>query len=244
MTALAARADRVGYTGHIDDATLELTYMQARYYDPIWGRFLSNDPVGFQEGGVGFHNRYAYTFNDPVNLIDPFGEAPGDTFGSLEEAAEDWAKYVLSEGAVDTDGNQIDIDSVEYGSVISQGVDGDGNTTYSYNTPRRGTTDNAPFGGTSSELDNAVASIHNHNGRNSSKPSSQAQSSGSRIRRSNGTNGTDDHVAHEALSERSKVANERTFTTIIYGRSGYGRRQLRPFRFTSGGEPRAKAWLN
>jgi|GEM_PF-5581283 len=34
-----------------------VTYMQARYYDPVIGRFLSNDPVGFAEGGtqtVGF----------------------------------------------------------------------------------------------------------------------------------------------------------------------------------------------
>ena len=49
--------------------------MQARYYDPVIGRFLSNDPVGFQEGGAGYFNRYAYTFNDPVNFTDPTGMA-------------------------------------------------------------------------------------------------------------------------------------------------------------------------
>ncbi len=49
--------------------------MQARYYDPVIGRFLSNDPVGFAEGGAGFFNRYAYTANDPVNHWDPNGES-------------------------------------------------------------------------------------------------------------------------------------------------------------------------
>lgn len=67
--------DDEGFTGHIDDAASGLTYMQARYYDPVIGRFLSNDPVGFAEGGVGYFNRYAYTLNNPVNATDPTGEA-------------------------------------------------------------------------------------------------------------------------------------------------------------------------
>lgn len=65
--------DQAGYTGHIHDADTGLTYMQARYYDPIVGRFLSNDPVGFAEGGVGYFNRYSYVANDPINAIDPDG---------------------------------------------------------------------------------------------------------------------------------------------------------------------------
>ena len=48
--------------------------MQARYYDPVLGRFLSNDPVGFAEGGPAYFNRYMYTANDPVNAIDLTGE--------------------------------------------------------------------------------------------------------------------------------------------------------------------------
>ena len=55
------------------DTDTGLTYMQARYYDPVIGRFLSNDPVGFAEGGVDYFNRYAYTANDPINAIDPTG---------------------------------------------------------------------------------------------------------------------------------------------------------------------------
>jgi RHS repeat-associated protein len=59
---------------HIKDSATGLTYMQARYYDPLIGRFLSIDPVGFNgRNNPAFFNRYAYTFNDPVNLIDPDG---------------------------------------------------------------------------------------------------------------------------------------------------------------------------
>ncbi|WP_223271739.1 RHS repeat-associated core domain-containing protein [Colwellia hornerae] len=34
-------------TGHKFDTDIGLSYMQARYYDPVIGRFYSNDPVGF-----------------------------------------------------------------------------------------------------------------------------------------------------------------------------------------------------
>ena len=64
------------YTGHIRDKATGLSYMQARYQDPLIGRFLSIDPVTFMDtGNPGYFNRYAYTFNDPINLIDPNGEA-------------------------------------------------------------------------------------------------------------------------------------------------------------------------
>jgi RHS repeat-associated protein len=43
-------------------------YMRARYYDPNLGRFVSEDPIGFEGGDV---NLYLYVRNNPVNLIDP-----------------------------------------------------------------------------------------------------------------------------------------------------------------------------
>ena len=60
--------------------------MQARYYDPVVGRFLSNDPVGFVESNLNpqMFNRYSYTWNDPINLIDPYGLNPNDCNPSFE----------------------------------------------------------------------------------------------------------------------------------------------------------------
>ena len=53
-----------------------LSYLNARYYDPEIGRFLSVDPVDvLQQGGRHF-NRYAYAYNSPYQLKDPDGELP------------------------------------------------------------------------------------------------------------------------------------------------------------------------
>ena len=64
--------DDIGYTGHKYDNDLGLSYMQARYYDPVIGRFYSNDPVGFRD--VLSFNRYAYANNNPYKYVDPDGQ--------------------------------------------------------------------------------------------------------------------------------------------------------------------------
>jgi len=75
-TTAAANDNQAGYTGHVEDAATGLTYMQARYYDPVIGRFLSIDPVGFSPTRPSMFNRYAYASNDPVNAIDRDGRDP------------------------------------------------------------------------------------------------------------------------------------------------------------------------
>ncbi|ACJ30833.1 Conserved hypothetical protein [Shewanella piezotolerans WP3] len=65
----------IGYTGHLQDTDLGLTYMQARYYDPLIGRFYSNDPVGYTaKNPVMSFNRYLYVNNNPYKYTDPNGE--------------------------------------------------------------------------------------------------------------------------------------------------------------------------
>ena len=53
-------------------------YMQARYYDPVIGRFYSNDPIGAlghlsTPNGIHGFNRYAYANNNPYKFTDPTG---------------------------------------------------------------------------------------------------------------------------------------------------------------------------
>lgn len=72
--ATLAVVDKPGYTGHIEDRDLDLTYMQQRYYDPVIGRFYSNDPVGFTASNPMMFNRYSYGNNNPYKFTDPTGE--------------------------------------------------------------------------------------------------------------------------------------------------------------------------
>jgi RHS repeat-associated protein len=53
-------------------ATTAPSYCRARYYDPRFGRFISQDPMAFGEG----ENFYFYAYNKVVNLDDPFGLCP------------------------------------------------------------------------------------------------------------------------------------------------------------------------
>ena len=63
-----------GYTGHADDQATNLTYMLARYYDAITGRFLTPDPArDFNPHLPASYNLYQYVHNDPINYIDPTG---------------------------------------------------------------------------------------------------------------------------------------------------------------------------
>ena len=64
------------YTGKQEEAELGLQYFGARWYDPSIGRFISMDPVGFQEGNVHSFNRYAYANNNPYLFVDPDGNVP------------------------------------------------------------------------------------------------------------------------------------------------------------------------
>jgi uncharacterized protein RhaS with RHS repeats len=45
---------------------------RARYYDPTIGRFISEDPIGFESGQDNF---YVYVGNSPIKNFDPTGLA-------------------------------------------------------------------------------------------------------------------------------------------------------------------------
>src|SRR5262249_26231211 len=61
---------RYGWTGRELDVETGLQYNRARYYDPASGRWISEDPLGFDAGDS---NLYRYVSNAPPTLTDPSG---------------------------------------------------------------------------------------------------------------------------------------------------------------------------
>lgn len=62
-----------GYTGHVNDPESGFVYMQARYYDPDTGLFLSVDPIWPEPGNLFNLGRYGYANGNPVINTDPDG---------------------------------------------------------------------------------------------------------------------------------------------------------------------------
>lgn len=73
----------LGFTGHMAQPDDGLINMIGRSYDPAVGRFVSPDPLVPNPMNPEAYNRYAYVYNNPLSLTDPFGFAPKDDWPPL-----------------------------------------------------------------------------------------------------------------------------------------------------------------
>ena len=74
---------RQKFTGYEKDTETGLDFAEARYYNNTHGRFTAVDPLlasGKSANPQSF-NRYAYTMNNPTNLVDPSGLIPAGCIG-------------------------------------------------------------------------------------------------------------------------------------------------------------------
>ena len=63
------------YRGYYFDTETGLYYLQTRYYNPSWGRFISADKYLNANADILGFNMFAYCGNEPVNQADPSGDA-------------------------------------------------------------------------------------------------------------------------------------------------------------------------
>jgi len=66
--SLTAHANRYTYTGREWDDAVKLYYFRARWYEPILGRYLSNDPLGFSDGMCKYCAVFVPRFTDAMGL--------------------------------------------------------------------------------------------------------------------------------------------------------------------------------
>lgn len=130
--------------------------MNARYYDPEVGRFISADET--LDGG---YNLFAYCYNNPIRLIDSTGCMPGDQFDTIGQAAEDF-------------GRCFNGPSINLNKEFASGIYVLPNGKYSYTNPQIGgkadlnieyemhITLNAPYCLVNGHYYPMVAAIHSH----------------------------------------------------------------------------------
>ena len=63
------------YRGYYYDVETGYYYLQTRYYNPEWGRFLNADGYINANGDILGYNMFAYCSNNPVNRTDPAGQS-------------------------------------------------------------------------------------------------------------------------------------------------------------------------
>ena len=103
--------ERVKYTGKDLDEDTGLYYFNARWYDPLNGRFITEDPV---RDGL---NWYVYCGNNPLKRIDASGL-------SWEDVVNDYGMDVIINGDGSVNYDDIDYDDPNVGENI---IDSDDN---------------------------------------------------------------------------------------------------------------------
>jgi RHS repeat-associated protein len=117
---LASDTEQMKFTGHERDlgdpasTADDIDYMHARYYKPLFARFLSPDKIGGGLAAPQSWNRYSYVIGNPLRYTDPKGLLPqcdspanGNTPTCWEgievvtEVAPTAADIVFSEGFTD-----------------------------------------------------------------------------------------------------------------------------------------------
>ncbi|HBZ42380.1 MAG TPA: hypothetical protein DEO50_10995, partial [Erysipelotrichaceae bacterium] len=148
------------YRGYRYDSETGLYYLQSRYYNPQWGRFMNADGDLNLSLGLQGTNIFEYCINNPINKVDELGNKPGDLFKTKDDAAYDFGMYYNAESIVR---------NKEYGSTIyivrkikirftSSRLLVEIQKFYSYTKAKIGTSDSV----TPPIKQNMVATVHTH----------------------------------------------------------------------------------
>ena len=74
MASTLGSANPLRYRGYVYDTETGLYYLQSRYYNPGWGRFINADGYASTGQGIIGNNMFAYCGNNPVIRHDPTGQ--------------------------------------------------------------------------------------------------------------------------------------------------------------------------
>ena len=88
MEPTLGRKNPLRYRGYVYDTETGLYYLNSRYYNPTWGRFINADSlVTTDTSNPKSANVFSYCENNPVNMADSSGLSPYSVLGLLDYAA-------------------------------------------------------------------------------------------------------------------------------------------------------------
>ena len=116
------------YRGYVYDTETRLYYLQSRYYNPEWGRFISADNIDYlgADGTPLSYNLFTYCKNNPVMGYDTsgyFGIGILCLIGAFLSATIDYAAQVISNYNNGLSGVDAWTD-VNIGSIVSSAFSG------------------------------------------------------------------------------------------------------------------------
>jgi RHS repeat-associated protein len=115
------------YTGRENELN-GLYYHRARYYNPAFGRFLSQDPIRFSRGSA---NLYGYARGNPIQFNDPLGLWTFEIGFSVNYTLPFNITGTLFAGvAVDTHGNVATYDG--WGGGLGEGAGASGGVSLGF----------------------------------------------------------------------------------------------------------------
>ncbi len=79
------------YRGYYYDSETKLYYLQSRYYNPEWGRFINADAIIINT--LNGTNIFSYCNNNPVMLVDPSGNCPYCKNPYYHASSMPWSAY-------------------------------------------------------------------------------------------------------------------------------------------------------
>lgn len=85
LASTIGAANPIRYRGYCYDTETGLYYLQSRYYNPEWDRFVNADDVAYlgASGTVLGNNIFSYCENNPVNYSDPSGHIAANVVGAI-----------------------------------------------------------------------------------------------------------------------------------------------------------------
>jgi len=86
------------YRGYRYDTEMGMYYLQSRYYNPEFGRFINADALGGQVGSLLSHNLFAYCQNEPINHADPSGFSRILVMDDAGNFSNGWNEYSTGDG--------------------------------------------------------------------------------------------------------------------------------------------------